>query len=76
MLGGLYSGKSFASSYPEKEDLYLSQLWKVDEKGVFKEPVENSGGLLVNFEEVHFIEIFKLDFTPLTTDKSELVLKK
>jgi hypothetical protein len=65
MVGGLYSGNSFASSYPEKEDLYLSQLWKVDEQGVFKEPVENSGGLLVNFEEIHFIEFFKLDFTPL-----------
>jgi hypothetical protein len=65
LMGGLYSGKSFASSYPEKADLYVEQLWQLDEKGAFLAPVENSGGILVSFEEVHFIEIFKLDFTPL-----------
>jgi hypothetical protein len=65
MLGGLYTAKSFASSYPEKEDLYLAELWKLDENGAFQEPMENTGGLLVNFEEVSFIEIFKLDFTPI-----------
>jgi hypothetical protein len=64
MLGGLYTAKSFASSYPEKEDLYLSELWKLDENGAFREPIENSGGLLISFEEVNFIEIFKLDFAP------------
>jgi hypothetical protein len=67
MLGGLYSVKSFASSYPEKEGLYLAELWEMDEDGVFQNPVENTDGLLVNFEEVSFIEIFKLDFSP--TDK-------
>jgi hypothetical protein len=65
ILGGLYTDKSFASAYPEKEDLYLSELWRLNEKGEFQEPVENSGGLLVNFEEVSFIEIFKLNFEPL-----------
>ncbi|GHT87328.1 hypothetical protein FACS1894137_14470 [Spirochaetia bacterium] len=67
LMGGLYSGKSFASSYPEKADLYIEQLWQLDEKGAFLAPVEKSGGLLVSFEEVAFIEIFKLDFTPLTS---------
>jgi hypothetical protein len=62
ILGGLYTDKSFASAYPEKEDLYLSELWRLDEKGEFQERIENSGGLLVNFEEVSFIEIYKLKF--------------
>jgi hypothetical protein len=65
MVGGLYSGNSFASSYPEKEDLYLEELWIVDEKGVFQEKVENTNGLLVNFEEIKLIEFFKLDGTPI-----------
>ncbi|MDR1904863.1 MAG: DUF6338 family protein [Treponema sp.] len=64
-LGGLYTEKSFASAYPEKEDLYLSELWRLDQVGAFQEPVENSGGLLVNFEEVNFIEIFKLNYEPV-----------
>jgi hypothetical protein len=65
MAGGLYSGNSFASSYPEKEDLYLEELWTVDEKGVFLRKVENTKGLLVNFEEIKVIEFFKLDGTSL-----------
>jgi hypothetical protein len=43
----------------------LAELWKLDENGAFQEPMENTGGLLVNFEEVSFIEIFKLDFIPI-----------
>jgi hypothetical protein len=66
MIGGLFSGKSFASSYPEKEDLYLEELWKVDENGKFMEKVESTNGLLVNFDEIKYIEFFRLG-TPLET---------
>jgi hypothetical protein len=60
MIGGLFNGKSFASSYPEKEDIYLEELWKIDEDGKFKEKVKSTNGLLVNFEEIKYIEFFKL----------------
>jgi hypothetical protein len=66
-VGGLFTAQSFASSYPVKEDLYVSELWKVDEAGAFEEKIENSGGFLINFEEVSFIEIFNLNFKPLAT---------
>jgi hypothetical protein len=66
MIGGLYSVNSFASSYPEKEDLYLEELWKVDEDGKFEEKIPYTKGLLVNFEEIKYIEFFKLDGTPIT----------
>jgi hypothetical protein len=65
ILGGIYTDTSFASEYPEKKDLYLSKLWRLDEEGVFQEEIENSNGLLVNFEEVSFIEIDKLNYEPL-----------
>jgi hypothetical protein len=71
MTGGLYCSNSFASSYPEKEDLYLEELWKVDEKGVFTEKVENTNGLSVNFEEIHYIEFFKLDGMPKEPQKAD-----
>ncbi|MHB9291197.1 hypothetical protein Holit_00269 [Hollandina sp. SP2] len=61
LVGGMYRKGSFASSYPEKPDLYISELWQVDEEGHFQIPIENSGGLLVNFEEVAFMEFFKPD---------------
>lgn len=75
MIGGLFSGsKSFASSYPEKEDLYLEELWKIDESGIFLEKVEGTNGLLISFEEIKYIEFFKLgippdDFTPVPIKK-------
>jgi hypothetical protein len=66
MIGGLYGVSSFASSYPEKEDLYLEAVWSVDERGKFDKKLENSQGLLVNFEEISFIEFFKLNGTVTT----------
>jgi len=64
-IGGLFSTESFASSYPEKEDLYLEEVWEVDENGAFRAKKENTHGLLVNFEEVQFIEFFTINGTPL-----------
>jgi hypothetical protein len=72
MIGGLFSGKSFASSYPEEE------LWRVDENGKFKEKVEGTNGLLVNFEEIKYIEFFRLgtpveNFKPLPANEVKTV---
>ncbi|GHU11743.1 hypothetical protein FACS1894151_11440 [Spirochaetia bacterium] len=71
LLGGLYRKGSFASSYPEKQDLYISELWKVDGKGAFKTKVKNSGGVLVSFDEIKFIEIFTLSGSSIATYKPE-----
>jgi hypothetical protein len=76
LLGGMYTEKSFASAYPEKEDLYLSELWRLDEAGEFLGPVENSGGLLVNFEEVSFIEILNLNYDPVDTVNLDQTVEK
>jgi hypothetical protein len=62
MLGGKYTIGSFASSFPEKPDLYLSELWSLDNDGIFLGRVKDTKGLLVSFEEVSFIEIFELNY--------------
>jgi hypothetical protein len=64
LLGGAYSGKSFASANREKEDLYLSELWTVDANGVFSDRGEHSGGVWIKMEEVSYIEILGVDFMP------------
>ena len=58
VIGGLYGPGSFASSYPEKEDLYLQEVWKVDAKGKFIEKISGSKGLLVNYDVIEYIELF------------------
>ena len=62
MLGGKYTTGSFASSFPEKPDLYLSELWSLDDNGIFLDRVRDTKGLLVSFEEVSFIELFELNY--------------
>jgi hypothetical protein len=61
IIGGLYGTDSFASSYPEKEDLYLQEVWKVDEEGKFIEKISGSKGLLVNYDTIEYIELFDIE---------------
>jgi hypothetical protein len=58
IIGGLYGADSFASSYPEKEDVYLQEIWKIDENGGFIEKIPDSKGLLVNHDAIEYIELF------------------
>ena len=44
VLGGLYTGESFASSYPEPQEIFLSEVWKVDEAGRFQHKIEETKG--------------------------------
>jgi len=60
VIGGLYGPDSFASSYPEKEDIYLQEVWKIDEKGKFLERIPGSKGLLVNSDVIEYIEFFDI----------------
>ena len=58
VIGGLYGLDSFASSYPEKEDIYLQEVWAVDNEGRFLEQIPQSKGLLINYKAVEYIEFF------------------
>ena len=60
MIGGLYGTDSFASSYPEKEDIYLQEIWKIDTEGNFLEKITGSKGLLVNHDVIEYIELFNI----------------
>ena len=61
IIGGLYAYESAASSYPEAEDLYLQEVWDIDNNGKFTKPVEGTMGLLVNYNTVDYIELFKAE---------------
>jgi hypothetical protein len=61
IIGGLYGLDSFASSYPEKEDVYLQEIWKVDEEGKFIEKIPDTRGLLVNHDVIEYIELFRIN---------------
>lgn len=58
-IGGKYDRNSFSSSYPSKEQIYLEEVWKLDEADKFVEPIEGSKGIIVLGEEILAIEFFK-----------------
>ena len=58
-VGGYYGGKSFASSYPEPQEIYIEELWRLDENGILKEEIINSAGGYVRVEDCKFIEFLK-----------------
>ena len=58
MIGGYYGAGSYASSFPDQGDLYLSMLYEIDENGKFGNPVEDTDGLLIRKDQYTRIELF------------------
>jgi hypothetical protein len=61
VMAGLFGSQSFASSFPQKRDLYVEKLLRLDENGDVVELIESSSGVLVAMEDLEMIEFFKLD---------------
>ncbi|MBV8892941.1 MAG: hypothetical protein JO266_13405 [Acidobacteria bacterium] len=58
-LGGYFGDNSFAASSSNAQQIYVEELWRVDEDGKFIERVEGSEGAVVNSEDCEFIEFFE-----------------
>ncbi|MFA6036890.1 MAG: DUF6338 family protein [Legionellales bacterium] len=58
-IGGVFASKSYASSYPIKEQIYLEEVWELNETGQFKEPVETSKGVILLGDDISSIEFFE-----------------
>ena len=52
-------GSSFVSSFPNVEDIYLEQVWKVNENGEFQDMIENTNGLWICKDNFSYIEFFQ-----------------
>jgi hypothetical protein len=59
-VGGLYGGKSFTSRSPAPPEIYLEQVWHVDENGGFTGTMVNStGGILIMGSDILALEFFE-----------------
>lgn len=58
-IGGKYDTNSFSSSYPSEEQIYLEEVWELDDNGKFKKPIERSKGIIVLSKEILGIEFFQ-----------------
>lgn len=59
VIPGEYGGVSKAGTSSKSKDLYLQQLWEVDEEGEFKEPLHDSGGAWIAYEAINFVEVIE-----------------
>ena len=60
-VGGWFGTQSFASGFPQRQEIYVEKLWRVDENGKFIEAVQRSGGAFVRSDECSVLEFFTVD---------------
>lgn len=58
-VGGRYGEESYVSSWPDPGDLYIEELWKIDEDGYFSEPESGQPGLLLRPLDYKMIQVYE-----------------
>lgn len=57
-IGGKYDTKSFASSFPADEQIYLEEVWELNKRGAFIKRVQETKGILILNSEIIAVEYF------------------
>lgn len=58
-IGGRFDTRSFASSYPADEQIYLEEVWQLDSDGKFLKKVDRTQGVIVTSADFQAIELFQ-----------------
>lgn len=68
-IGGTWVNKAFSSSYPVPTDLYLAEVWNVDQDtGRFIDRVQDSKGIVLWGTDIAMVEFFDLEETRRKAD--------
>jgi hypothetical protein len=59
VVGGRFAGSSFAAAYPEPQDIFLEEAWRLGADGSFVEPVDGSQGLLIRRDRIDVVEFLE-----------------
>jgi len=57
-IGGKYHKNSFTSSYPVEEQIYLEEVWELDENEDFKRVIDRTEGMIISRDEILSVELF------------------
>lgn len=68
-LGGYFGENSFAKASPNGQEIYVEEVWRLNEDGRFIERVEGTTGAIVHREDCDLIEFFE---TPEASDGKTL----
>lgn len=58
-IAGKYGDKSFASSAPDEDQIYLEETWVLNEDGGFERPRVDTAGIIINSAEMSSVELFE-----------------
>lgn len=57
VIAGRYAEKSFTSSAPAEEQIYLEETWLLNNKGGFERKKNNTAGVIILSNEISYIEL-------------------
>lgn len=57
IIAGRYADKSFASSAPAPEQMYLEETWILNDRGGFERAKKNTAGVIILSNEISHIEL-------------------
>jgi hypothetical protein len=58
-IAGRYGGKSFTSSAPDREQIYLEETWVLNADGGFERAKGQTAGTIITSTEIASVELFK-----------------
>ncbi len=64
-----YGEKSFATGFPNAQQVYVEEVWRLDEDGKLAVSVEGTRGAIVNMADCTMIEFLKVQESPETPAK-------
>lgn len=68
-VAGRYDQRSFASSTPAPEQIYLEEAWVMSVKGGFERPRNGTAGIIILSKEIVTVELFKIEEQKEQTDE-------
>lgn len=57
VVGGFCGDRSLASSHPQPQDIYVEQVWELDDQNSFVRPIEGTQGLIIRMDECSHVEL-------------------
>ena len=57
LVAGKYAEKSFTSSSPAPEQIYLEETWILNDKGGFERVKNDTAGVIILSSEISYIEL-------------------
>ena len=60
-IGGLFAGRSDASTFPNVQQVYVEEFWRLDENLNLVEKIPRSNGGIIDKADCDYVEFFTLD---------------